>query len=91
MYTTIDIGPQKYTVPREREAEVRRLLWSQLRVAKPANDGGSKMTHVVARGLTRGRERNRVRLRLVVNQFDIGQNMSEPVGPDRPGQVRPTG
>jgi hypothetical protein len=31
MHKTIAIGPQKFTVPVELEAEVRRLLWAQLR------------------------------------------------------------
>lgn len=31
MHTKIVLGPQTYTVPVELEAEVRRLLWAQLR------------------------------------------------------------
>jgi len=39
MHTTIKIGPQTYTVPVELEAEVRRLLWAQLR-ARVRRGGG---------------------------------------------------
>ena len=94
MYTTIELGPQRYTVPHENEAEVRRLLWSQLKVA-PANDvGGSELTRAAVQAMSRWgevtRRGNRVRLRLVVNagdffqQFDGNQSISpEPVGPGR--------
>lgn len=42
LYTTIRIGPQTYTVPVEGEAEVRRLLWAQLRRPLPWRDAGAR-------------------------------------------------
>ena len=55
MHTKIVLGPQHYTFPVELEAEVRRLLWAQLR---PRRDHARLRLRLIRGGAIAGSLRN---------------------------------
>jgi hypothetical protein len=100
MNTEIIIGPQRYTVPVEREAEVRRLLWAQLRLtANVANDVRTNINPGLM--FVRERDRDRARMRVIqggiIADSELGlkgpgsKRTQLSVGRWRPGLIRPTG
>ncbi len=71
MLKTIQIGPQTYTFRAELEAEVRRLLWSQLGLERhgtrgsPQNDVQARQADEPVEVRRGGGQRRRGALRLV--------------------------